>query len=451
MEKVKITEIIKSVNGTCVASKTSYATNISINSRTLKKGDVFFAIKGETYDGHNFIQNAILKGAVAIVTQNKNLKVSVPNIVVKNTTIALQDFARYYRNKFDITIIAITGSNGKTTTKDILSSIISQKHSVSSTQGNLNNHIGVPLTLLNINKNNKYCVLEMGANHKGEIEQLCKISNPTIGIITNIGIAHIGNFGSLKNILNAKMELFKYLRKDNTAIINNDDKLISAVAQNIKCNKVTFGIKMNSDVMGLNILPGIDKTTFYIKIKNRKEKVVLPISGMFNVYNAISAAACAISIGMPFKNIISGIECFIPQEKRMELIKLKKGITAINDSYNANPTSMRIAIENFSKIFYNKRKILVLGDMLELGKYEIREHTKLGALILKNKLADKVFTVGKLSVYTAESSKGVWCEDKDKLAVHLKNNLKPGDVILFKASRKIALETIINYLNVNIC
>lgn len=448
MEKTKVTEIAKAVSGRLSGNKNCFVTGVSIDSRTTKKGDIFFAVKGENYDGHNFIKNAISKKASAVVVSRFSSSIShLPSIVVKDTIKALQDFAGHYRRKFKVKVIGITGSNGKTTTKDILSSIISEKFSVLATQGNLNNHIGVPLTLFNLNKNHKYSVLEMGANHTGEIARLCEIAGPDCGIITNISPAHIGNFGSMKNILSSKTELFDYLNKKGVIIVNNDDKLLSSASKKFGCIKKTFGIKNNSDVSACGISLKTDKTVFVLKAAGEEVKAEIPLCGLFNVYNALAASACAVSLGIPVKKIVRGIKYFKPQKKRMEIIALKNGIIVLNDSYNANPASMRNAIENFAKIFYNRKRILVLGDMLELGRYETAEHRKLGKFLYENKSADMICTTGRLSKNIAETAGGKWFRNTDNLSEYLKKNLKKGDAVLFKASRKIALDKVVESLN----
>ncbi|MBI5574480.1 MAG: UDP-N-acetylmuramoyl-tripeptide--D-alanyl-D-alanine ligase [Elusimicrobia bacterium] len=451
MEKTEISKIADTINGHLSINKKIWVTGVSIDSRTIRKGDIFFAIKGEKLDGHNFINDTISKGVAAIVvSQRVSLIRKLPIIYVKDTTKALQDFAKYYRNIFNVKVIGITGSNGKTTTKDILTSVLSQKSSVLSSQGNFNNHIGLPLTLFQLEKKHRYCVLEMGTNHRGEIARLCEISSPSVGIITNIGTAHIGNFGSLKNILKEKAELFNSLGSNGIAVINNDDEFITFFAQNLKCKKITFGMKNSADIMACDILLKAENTTFSLRYKKRKEKIVLPVVGLFNVYNALAGAAAAVSLGYSFNEIAAGIRNFVPQALRMETINLKNGIVIVNDSYNANPTSMRMAIENFAKIFYNNRKVLVLGDMLELGGIEIAEHKKIGEFIKTNKYADSVLTVGDLAKHITDKSGGVWFENKDKLLEYLKKNLKYGDAVLFKASRKIALEDVVNSLISNL-
>ncbi len=458
MEKTEISKIADAINGHLSINKSSpflrgikkgldkkiCVTGVSIDSRTTKKGDIFFALKGEKFDGHNFVNDAISKGAAAIVVSERvTLIRKLPSILVKDTTTALQDFAKYYRSMFNVKVVGITGSNGKTTTKDILTSVLSQKNSVLSTTGNFNNHIGLPLTLFQLEKKHRYCVLEMGANHKGEIVRLCEISSPSVGIVTNIGTAHIGNFGSLKNILKEKAELFNSLGCNGIAVINNDDEFITSFAEKIKCRKITFGIKNSADVMACDILLKAENTTFSLQYKKRKEKIVLPVAGLFNVYNAIAAASAAVTLGYSVNEIAAGIRNFVSPTKRMERINLKNGIVIVNDSYNANPTSMRLAIENFAKIFYNSRKVLVLGDMLELGEMEIAEHKKIGEFIKTNKYADIVLTVGDLAKHITAQSGGVWFENKNKLSEYLKKNLKKGDAVFFKASRKIGLEEVV--------
>lgn len=447
MEKTEISKIAGTINGRLSINKKICAEGVSIDSRTVKKGNIFFAIKGEKFDGHNFVKDAVSKGVSAVVVSEQlPLIRKFPAIYVKDTTTALQDFAKHYRNMFNVKVIGITGSNGKTTTKDILTSVLSQKTSVLSTPGNFNNHIGLPLTLFKLEKRHGYCVLEMGANHKGEIARLCEISSPSAGIITNIGTAHIGNFGSLKNVLKEKTELFNSLGPNGIAVINNDDKFITSFIEKINCKKITFGVKNNSDVTACDILLKTGKTTFFLQYKKRKEKIVLPVAGLFNVYNALAAAGTAVTLGYSVNEITAGIREFVPPSKRMETINLKNGIVIVNDSYNANPTSMRSAIENFAKIFYNNRKILVLGDMLELGNFEIAEHERIGRFIKTNKYADEVLTVGDSAKYIMNKSGGVWFESKNKLLEYLEKNLKYGDAVFFKASRKIGLDEVVDSL-----
>ncbi|MEW6556980.1 MAG: UDP-N-acetylmuramoyl-tripeptide--D-alanyl-D-alanine ligase [Elusimicrobiota bacterium] len=456
MEKIKITKITKIIKGHLSGNKKIVVSGVSIDSRTTNKGDIFFAIKGEKYDGHNFVKNAVKNGAVAVVvSQLSRLQVvgqatlnspackssgrQLSTILVKDTIKTLQDFAKYYRTKFSVKVIGITGSNGKTTTKDMLASILSQRFSILATQGNLNNHIGLPLTLFNMTEQHKYCILEMGANHTGEIARLSEIAKPACGIITNISNAHIGEFGSLENIVKTKMELLHSLGDAGIAIINNDDKLISTASKKIKCMKKTFGLKNKADITASDIVLKPHKTSFILRYGNKKTHLELPVCGKFNIYNALAASTCATCFGIEIDEIADGIKNFKPSPKRMEVIKTSDGIIIVNDSYNANPTSMWQAIENFSEIFYNKRKILVLGDMLELGSYAVSEHKKLGEFIVNNKLADTVYTVGDLSRNISNSK---WFKTKNQLFKYLKKNLERNDAVFFKASRKIGLDKV---------
>lgn len=448
MEKTDLIEISKSVGGK-FSGQNAAANGVSIDTRTLKKGDIYFAIKGDKYDGHDFIKTAAEKGAVGIVASKlRRVPKGTPLIAVKDTLRALQEFSEYYRDKFDIKLIGVTGSNGKTTTKDLLSSIISEAGSVLATEGNLNNHIGVPLTLLKLTRRHKYCVLEMGTNHMGEIAALSEISKPCCGVITNAGLAHVGNFGSLKNIVKAKMELFKHLPANGWAVINNDDKNIFEAAKKIKCRKISFGISNKADVTASGIEPGILNTVFRMEWKGKKTKVTLPVPGLFNVSNALAAAAAALACvkGITPEKISLGIRHFTPPTRRMQVIKMPGGTILVNDAYNANPSSMLNSIENFSKMFYNKRKILVLGDMLELGKYGVAEHKKIGKAITGRKSADIVLATGPLSKNIARESGGKWFSDNEELYKYLKGILMQEDAVFFKASRVIALDGIVNKL-----
>ncbi len=448
MEKIGINEIADVIDGKIVNCRNISINRVVIDSRDATSGCLFWAIRGEKHYGGEFAFSAVEKGAAAVVLEKQDTNINVPVILVKNGLRSLQRFASYYRDKFSVKVIGITGSNGKTTTKEMLYSILSRKFKVLATRGNLNNHIGLPLTLLGLEKKHKYCVLEMGANHSGEIKMLCKIAKPHCGIITNIGSAHIGEFGSMKNILKAKIELFDSLSARGIAVINNDDPYIKPVSKKISCRKISFSTTGTADVRCSDILSRERATSFTMFIRGKKMMIQIPVPGIFNVSNALSASSAAIALndGISLNDIVLGLRKFAPPKKRMEVFRTKSGAIIIDDAYNANPVSMRNAIENYSKIFYNRRKILVIGDMLELGRFGLAEHKRLGRFIREGKHADLLYTTGKLSEYTAIEGAGMHFKSKEELAKELVRVVDKGDAVFFKASRMISLEDIIAIL-----
>lgn len=418
------------------------------DSREVKEGDIYVALKGEKFDGNDFYLDAINKGAkVCIITKNltdEELKIvknkGINIIKVEDTLGALQKFAKFKRNLYNIPVVAITGSVGKTITKDMIASVMKEKYNTLKTEGNYNNEIGVPLTILRLNNEEAMCI-EMGMNHFGEIRKLTNIARPTIAVITNIGTAHIGNLGSRENILKAKMEILEGLI-GNTVIINNDNDLLNkwAIENKDKYNIITYGIKNNSKFMAKSIKSYENKSEFYIN----NQKIIVPVGGEHFVLNSLCAIAVGNELNIPMDKIAEGIKNLDLSKKRMEIIKNEIGTTIINDTYNANYDSMKAAIEYLKEI-KNKRKIAVLGDMLELGSYSEKLHKDVGLLVDKN--IDILITVGKESKYIAEKSnaKEIYEFDSNNQAIEkLKSIITKDDVILLKASNSMNFNEITN-------
>lgn len=418
------------------------------NSREVKEGDIYVALKGEKFDGNDFYLDAVNKGAkVCIITKNltdEELKIvknkGINIIKVEDTLGALQKFAKFKRNLYNIPVVAITGSVGKTSTKDMIASVMKEKYNTLKTEGNYNNEIGVPLTILRLNNEEAMCI-EMGMNHFGEIRKLTNIARPTIAVITNIGTAHIGNLGSRENILKAKMEILEGLI-GNTVIINNDNDLLNkwAIENKDKYNIITYGIKNNSKFMAKSIKSYENKSEFYIN----NQKIIVPVGGEHFVLNSLCAIAVGNELNIPMDKIAEGIKNLDLSKKRMEIIKNEIGTTIINDTYNANYDSMKAAIEYLKEI-KNKRKIAVLGDMLELGSYSEKLHKDVGLLVDKN--IDILITVGKESKYIAEKSnaKEIYEFDSNNQAIEkLKSIITKDDVILLKASNSMKFNEITN-------
>ena len=431
---MKIKEILKITNGKLICGDEDLdIQNFEKDTRIIQKGDMYVAIKGEKFDGNNFYKDAINKGAVACL-MSKEPEEKIGNIVlVENTVKAIQQIAAYKRSNVDIPVVAVTGSVGKTSTKDIVAAVMSQKYKVLKTQGNLNNDIGLPFTLLRLHDENAI-VVEMGMNHFGEISLLTSIAKPTLAIITNIGTAHIGNLGSRENILKAKLEILEGLQ-GNSVIINNDNDLLSDWAEKNKekYNIITYGINnKNSKYVAEDIHSYEDRSEYKIDGK----EVVVPVGGEHFVLNSLCAIAVGRYFDIPMAKITEGISGFELTKGRMEIEKAKCGASIINDTYNANYDSMKAAIEYLEKI-EGKRKIAVLGDMKELGDYSESLHRKVGEEV---KNIDILITIGELAKYieeTADVREMLHFDNNESALEYLKKIMKKDDIILLKASNSM--------------
>ena len=459
MKDLSIKNIIEATKGKLLVGNEEYVCmSYSKDTRTIKEGDCYIGIKGETFDGNLFWEKALENGASTVIVQNVQIedeklkKWADKNIIkVEDTLEALYSLARYKRSLYDIPVIAITGSVGKTSTKDIVANVVSKKYKTLKTEGNNNNNIGLPLTILRL-QDEEVAVIEMGMNHFGEISLLTSIAKPTICIITNIGTSHIGNLGSRENILKAKLEILEGSKKE-AVIINNDNDLLHKWYEENKenYNIKTYGIKEQSDIMAKEIKLEENKSTFTCKINNVEEKINVPVGGEHFILNAL----CAITVGEVLKieedKIKEGIESFELTKKRMDIVELKNGIKIINDAYNASLESMTASLKVLSE--FKERKIAVLGDMFELGDFSEELHKKVGKEVVKNNI-DILIACGENARYIADVAR----EKMDKENVYilrkteeikplLEKIVKNNDVILFKASNgmkfyKIAEEVI---------
>ena len=403
---------------------------VCTDSRQIKKNTIFFSLKGRNFNGNLFADQALSQGCSFCVIDDKKYKKSEKYILVDDVLICLQELASFHRTKFACSVIAITGSNGKTTSKELISNVLRKKYNVLSTEGNLNNHIGVPLTLLQLNESHQFAVIEMGANHLNEIELLCEIAKPNFGLITNIGKAHIEGFGSIDNILKGKTELYRYLKKNNgTVFVNSDDKKLSKSTNGL--NSISYG--SNSIYASQITIDDIYVNIFCLGI-NFKSNLI----GKYQIFNLASA----VCIGDYFKIdkflIQEAIQNYIPKNNRSQIIETKRN-KVLMDAYNANPTSMRETINYFDYINYEK-KFLILGDMLELGDKSENEHKEILNLIT-NKEYEFILVGDIFSSINKENS------FKNVDSVPKKNLLELEKYfILVKGSRSITLEKILNYL-----
>ena len=440
---MKVKDILKITNGKLICGDENIEINdFSKDTREIKDGDTYIAIKGERFDGNDFCQNAVDSGAkVCIVSKDIGAINGVAIIKVEDTLKALQDIASYKRMQYDIPVVAVTGSVGKTSTKDLIASVVSEGYKTLKTKGNYNNEIGLPLTVLSL-KDEEAMVVEMGMNHFGEIRKLTNIAKPTVAVITNIGTAHIGNLGSRENILKAKLEILEGL-KGNTVIINNDNDLLHkwALENKDKYNIITYGITNESDYMAKNIKSFEDKSEFTVSSKTdiNNKKILVPVGGEHFILNSLCGVAVGEYLKVPTEKIIRGIAKLELTKKRMEILKSKSGATVINDTYNANYDSMKAAIA-YLKAIENKRKIAILGDMLELGDYSKELHEKVGVEV--DSKIDILITIGKEAKYIAEKSKAkqiIKCDSIEEAIEKIKEIETKDDAILLKASNGMKL------------
>jgi UDP-N-acetylmuramoyl-tripeptide--D-alanyl-D-alanine ligase len=440
---MRLSEAASALKAELIGTDTVF-TSVGADSRKIVSGQLFVALKGEHFDGHDFAEQAIKQGAAAVLVSGKSS--ATPAMVVKDTYQGLGELAAYWRSKFAMPIAAITGSNGKTTVKEMLASILrtatKAPEAVLATQGNLNNHIGLPLTMLNLNAQHRYTVLEMGMNHSGEISYLTKLAKPTVALINNAGSAHIGELGSFEAIARAKGEIFEGLASDGIAVINADDVFAPLWKTLIGQRKtISFGLKNTADVYAIYELQA-DASVLDIKTPKGQFKAVLPTPGLHNVMNALAATGAALAMGVELSAIAEGLQNYAGVKGRLQHLKGVNGALVIDDTYNANPLSMKAAIDVL--MAKSGEKLLVLGDMGELGDDAAELHAEIGHYA-KVAGVDALFTLGTLSQeMTAAFGAGAkHYESVEALAGDLAAKLKPTSVVLVKGSRFMAMERIV--------
>ena len=467
MKNIYIKDIIKICNAKLLCgSEEDILTDIIRDTREIKKGDTYIGFKGEHNDGNLLYITAIENGAKICILQkssveNKiNLEIedikkkysNVSIILVEDTIKALQEIASFKRNMYDIPVVGITGSVGKTSTKDIIASVMSKKFNVLKTLGNYNNQIGLPLTVLRL-KDEDAMVVEMGMNMPNEISPLSKIARPSVAVITNVGTAHIGNLGSRENILKAKLEILDGLQKDGILVINNDNDMLHnwyISNKNTDFKVVTFGMENTSNIMPYDIELSENGSTYKIDIDEKTYTVNISVGGNHFVLNSLCAIAIGRIFDIPMEDILEGIANFELTKRRMQVEKNKSGITVINDCYNANYDSMKAAIEYLGKI-NAKKKIAVLGDMLELGEFSKELHEKVGEEVVNNNV-DILITVGSEANYIVNKAleegfnkKNIYtCNNNEEAVKVIKKIASAGDAILLKASNGLNFQEIYN-------
>lgn len=442
---MKLSQLAKILNGTLTGVDTEFK-NISIDSRATQNGDCFFAIKGEFFDGHDFIAD-VAKKNVAVIIVDRDIKIDIPHIRVKNTRQSLIDLAYFYRKNIIIPVAAITGSCGKTTTRALLENILKQSGTVLASKKSFNNDIGLPLTLLKLNPSYDFVVLEIGTNHPGEIVALTEIAKPTIAIVTMVAPVHIEYFGTLEAIAHEKGTIFEGLTSDGVAVINADDQYATLWKKMSASHRIiTFSKNNSADVIACDIKFTLDgKTIFMLVLQNKNISVALPLLGEHNVTNALAAAAMAFALNIPIENIKTGLETVQPEYGRLVEKKGFAGATIIDDSYNANPASVKAAITLLTH--RTKNSILVFGDMLELGNIADEQHADIG-IFAKNVGIKQLFCYGKLSAQAAKTfgENAQHFDDQKILIDVLKNNLTQETTVLIKGSRGMKMEKVVEAL-----
>jgi UDP-N-acetylmuramoyl-tripeptide--D-alanyl-D-alanine ligase len=452
---LKLSFILNSIEGSNVSKYIDVDfSGVSTDSNKILGNELFFALKGERLDGHNFISEALDRGAQGAVVEKDCYEPKNGKIIIRvpSTFKALGDVARAWRNKFQaLKLAAITGSNGKTTTKEMASSILSLRYSVLKNSGNFNNLIGLPLTLLELTQHHNAAVVELGMNDFGEIRRLTEISNPDIGAITNIGRAHLERLGSVEGVAKAKGELVERFAESNTFVVNIDDPLIRKMAAGVRCIKIPYGIKSHGVLISARdiMTDGFSAISFNMNIEGEEFPARMRGIGIHNVMNALCASGIALAFGCSNEEIQAGLERYSPLYMRMEVLDSPFGFKIINDTYNSNPDSTRRAIEELIRLKSDGRTIAVLGDMLELGSESMIEHRMLGEF-LRELDVDYVVAYGKFAWCVLEGfkgeSRGFYAETHEDAAEKLKNYAAPGDLVLIKGSRGMKMENIMQRL-----
>lgn len=457
MNEITAYDIVKACNGEllCGDINTTIST-FSKDTRTMNAGDMYVGITGENFNGNIFCKNALDLGAIGCITDD-NIDESILRdykskviIKVENSVLALQKLANYKRSMYDIPVVAITGSVGKTSTKEMIASVLSTKYNVLKTEGNLNNQIGLPLTLLQL-RDHTAVVVELGIGFPGEMEKLAKTAMPTIAVVTNIGTPHIGDIGSREKILEEKLKVRDVLPSNGKLILNNDNDLLHKYYEENKNDSILpFGIEEYSLLNPRDIVTTIENSSYSITINNVDYNVTIPTPGKHFVYNSLAAFLVGMELGISVENIIKGIESFKLTKGRMEIHHKKSGTIIINDAYNSS-TGANIAALEYLKEYTDKRKIAVLGDMLDLGEYSKELHERTAYEAVRNKV-DILISVGPESKYTYQKALELgfnpdnvfWFGSNNEAIEKLNNMMQPNDVVLLKASHGLKFIEILN-------
>ena len=460
MQALTLRQLLEAVNGTLLGDfddLDAQAVQVSTDSRNITPGCLFIPLEGERFDGHSFINAALEAGAAGCLTARER-ESYLPGrfyIKVRSTQRALWELARYYKKLFPIPFIAVTGSVGKTTTKDMTAAVLGARFCVHKTEGNFNNDIGVPLTLLRLEAQHEVCVVELGMDHAGEIDNLARLVEPDMALITNIGDAHIENLGSRENIFKAKCEIFPHLKRDGLAVLNGDDPLLASLEGTLAQRTVFVGEGEGLDYTARDLSSdGAGHLFCRVKTPRSQFEANIPALGSHMIYPTLMAAAVAEALGMAPDEIIRGIGAFLPTKMRMNIVRCKGDIVILNDAYNANPQSMRAAAAVLGDA-QGRRKVAVVGDMKELGPGSEQFHRAVGGYFAQSG-ADRLIAIGELARFMAEGAQEAGLAQADYFPTldaarnALSREVRAGVTILVKASRSMAFEKIVDFLLTNV-
>jgi UDP-N-acetylmuramoyl-tripeptide--D-alanyl-D-alanine ligase len=455
-------EIVEAVQGTLLSGNPARAfAEISTDSRTIHAGNCFLAIEGDVYDGHTFVQDVLNKDVKGLII-NKDHKDSlewdfieaqgIVSIGVADTLTALGALAAYHRRRSTASVVAITGSNGKTSTRAMAAEALAKRFTILSPEGNFNNEVGLPLTLFRLNPSHEWAVLELGMNHPGEISRLGDICRPDIGLITNIGPAHLEGLGSLEGVMHAKGELLDKIKPNGKTILNADDPMTLHLTKKISKKPILFGLSDTADIRGVDISAHSDGISFTLDIRREQTRINLCVPGKFMVTNALAAASIAHVVGIPLPEIKSALENFSPIKGRMNLHRMNDGITLIDDTYNANPVSMKAAIRTLQELKKKNRGIVVLGDMLELGESSWSLHRETGLFAARAGIS-MLYATGEYADALAQgaseggmAAKNIFSGAKADIFRNVMKVLASDDWVLVKGSRGMRMETLVKEL-----
>lgn len=459
-----ISDVLEATGGRLVSGDdTTRFQGISTDSRATHGGELFVAISGQTHDGHRFVRDAFDRGAAGVLVSEAHMATESPDfgkgrcwVATPDTLKALGDLAAFRRRQSNVSVVAITGTNGKTTTKEMTAAVLGQTFSVLKTAGNFNNLIGLPLTLLRLRQDHEWAVVELAMNHPGEIGRLAQICEPQIGVITNIEAGHLAGVKDVDGVMRAKGELLEALGGDGTGVLNIDDQRICRLAEQFGGRVVSFGIHSSAEVWATPVSQSLSGSSFDLLWYDESIRVRLAIPGNGAIYNALAAAAVGYRLGLSMEEVKKGLETMVPMPGRMEILTLPGGVHLINDSYNANPGSMALAIDTLGALKGNGRGILIVGDMLELGEHGESAHRELGILATRAGAA-RLYATGEFARVVAEGATGagmdpgtIFMGSHDEIVEAVKGRLGPGDWILVKGSRLMAMEKVIEGLQAQI-
>jgi len=455
-------DVTSGTRGRVVRSASGGADRVVTDTRGLRMGDLFFALRGPNYDGHDYAPDALWQGAWGVVVEEESLEDLAPLlsaapagavIAVADTERALGDMAASHRRSLPLRVVGITGSNGKTTTREMTAAIVGRRWKVHRNRGNFNNLIGLPLTVLELDASHQVAVLEMGMNRRGEIHRLAEIGRPDVGVVTNVGPVHLEHIGSVAGVAEAKAELLESLDPSGTAVVNADDPLAGRLLAVTAAQKLTFGLDRGADVRAESVRCEGERTLFFLRSPAGETEVSLPFPGVHNVRNALAAAAAACALGVGAEDIRQGLESAEPPAMRFTVLRFRDGIRVVNDAYNANPVSMQAALDSIALVAGESRRAAVLGDMLELGEESVEAHRRLGRAAAAAGL-DLLAAVGSFAIPVAEGAVAAGMKegivhalpDSRAAAEIVKKWIGPDDLVLIKGSRGMKLEDVLSRL-----